>query len=300
MSHTNTMERTGSSVETTPLRRGRPGSALAMREVGRYVILTVAAAVALYPVVWLLSVAMKTQSEYVQDPNGLPDGLDFSNFATVLGNDSVIRYLVNSVIVVSIAVPIVVLTASMAGYALARLWGERTSLGILMFFLLSEFVPIGILAVPLLLTVQELGIDDGKVRLVCVYSVMMMGFAVLIFRAFFRSIPEELREAARLDGCGEFKVFWRIMVPLARSPIAMVCAILFIVMWNELFLAVVLLRDASDRTLPLGLTELRGTYQTNWPTLAAALLLSAIPTLVIYAIFQKRITGQFSRSTSRE
>ena len=136
-------------------------------------------------------------------------------------------------------------------------------------------------------------------RLTLVYSVALMGFAVLVSRSFFRSIPEELREAARLDGCSELQVFRRIMVPLARSPIALIGVIAFIALWNEYFLAVVLLNNADDFTLPLGLTEYRGQYSTDWPTVAAALLISTLPTMVLYAVFQGRIAGQFSRSTTR-
>lgn len=269
------------------------------RELARYTTLVVASIAALYPVLWLLSASMKTQEEYIQSPTGLPDSISFANFSAVLGDDVLLKYMLNSLIVVAAAVPIVTLTAAMAGYALARLWG-RGGVALLMIFLFSEFVPITIVAIPLLLTIQEVGIESGKLRLICVYSVLMMGFAVLVFRAFFRSIPEELREAARLDGCSELGVFWRIMLPLARSPMTLIAVISFIAVWNELFLAVVLLDSAADRTLPLGLTELRGSYSTNWPQLAAALLLSAVPTLVLYALFQNKITSQFTRSTTHE
>ncbi|HZV72231.1 MAG TPA: carbohydrate ABC transporter permease [Conexibacter sp.] len=270
-----------------------------LRETARYLILAIATIAALYPVLWMLAVAMKTQPEYAQDPMGLPSHINFDNFSAVLSNPDVLQYFRNSVIVVGAAVPIVTFTAVLAGYALARLWG-RGGMVILFIFLFSELVPISIVAIPLLLTIKQLGINSGILRLICVYSVLMMGFAVLLSRAFFRSIPEELREAARLDGCSEFGVFRRIMVPLARSPITLIAVISFIVLWNELFLAVVLLDSAAGRTLPLGLTEFKGRYATNWPTVSAALLLSALPTLILYGAFQGRIANQFSRSTTRE
>lgn len=264
----------------------------------RYLTLVAASVVSLYPMLWLAAVALKSPSEYVEDPLGLPDGLDLSNFGTVLGNDDMLRYFKNSLIVVGLAVPLMTATAVAAGYALARLWG-RAGMALLFVFLCSEFVPIGIIVIPLLITTNELGFDAGLVRLILVYSVALMGFAVLMSRSFFRSIPEDLREAARLDGCSEFQVFRRIMVPLARSPITLIAVVAFIALWNEYFLAVVLLNSADDFTLPLRLTEYRGQYSTNWPTVAAALLISALPTMVLYALFQGRIAGQFSRSTTR-
>lgn len=269
------------------------------REALRYGLLIFASIIALYPVLWVASVAFKTQEEYSLDPVGLPDSLDFTNFSEILGSAEIRGYILNSLIVVGAAVPIVTATAVIAGYALARLWGKR-GVVILFVFLMSEFVPLTTVAIPLLLSVNEVGLDNGLLRLILVYSVLTMGFSVLISRAFFRSIPEELREAARLDGASEFKVFTRIMVPLARSAILMIAVISFIVFWNEYFLALVLLNNTGDHTLPLGLTALQGKYVTDWPKLAAALLVSSIPTFVLYATFQGKIAGQLSRGAARQ
>jgi raffinose/stachyose/melibiose transport system permease protein len=267
-------------------------------QVARYALLLAISAAALYPVLWALAAALKSRAEYVRNPSGLPESIDLSNFGAVLSDDDVMGYLLNSVIVVGAAVPLVTASSVLAGYALARLWG-RGGMVILFVFLFAEFVPVTIVAIPLLLTVRELGFEDGTLRLTLVYSVVLMGFAVLVARAFFRSVPEELREAARLDGCTEFQAFRRVMVPLARSPITLIAVISFIFLWNELFLAVVLLNDAGERTLPLGLTEFQGRYSTDWPVVASALLLSTVPTLALYALFQGRIVKQLSRSTSR-
>ncbi len=269
------------------------------REIARYTVLTLMSVAALYPVLWLVSTAFKSQAEYAQNPMAPPHSINFSNFGAVLADDKIIGYLVNSLIVVGVAVPLVTSTAVLAGYSIARLW-RRGGAVLLLIFLFSELVPLAIVSIPLLLTVKQIGINNGLVRLIFVYSVLMMGFAVLLSWAFFRSIPEELREAARLEGCSEFGVFRRIMMPLARSPITLIAVITFITLWNELFLAVVLLDSGNDRTLPLGLTELKGRYVTNWPKVAAALLLSALPTLVLYGLFQGKIAKQFSRSTTRE
>jgi raffinose/stachyose/melibiose transport system permease protein len=270
-----------------------------VRETARYALLTAASVCAIYPVLWVATVALKTQPEFAQNPMSLPAALNFDNFSAILGDAEMRRYLLNSLLVVGVTVPIATATCVMAGYALARLWG-RGGIAILLVFLFSELVPLSIVVIPLFVTVKQLGIDNGLLRLMCVYSVGIMGFAVLVSRAFFRSIPEELREAARLDGCSEFQVFRKIMVPLARSPIALIAIVSFLFLWNEFFLAAVLVNRPGERTLPLGLVELRGQYTTDWPKLAAALLISMVPTLVLYALFQSRITGQFSRSTTRE
>lgn len=296
---TELLTRPATSAPPAEKHAGTGRGARLLREFGRYTVLLIMSVAALYPVLWLVGTSLKSQDEYVKDPAALPNSFDLSNFGEVLADDRVIGYLRNSFVVVGVAVPLVTVTAVLAGYALARLWGRGGAV-LLMVFLGSELVPLAIVSIPLLLTVKELGIDNGLLRLIFVYSVLMMGFAVLLSWAFFRSVPEELREAARLEGCSEFGVFRRIMVPLARSPITLIAVVTFISLWNELFLAVVLLDSGADRTLPLGLTELKGRYVTDWPKVAAALLLSALPTLILYGLFQGRIASQFSRSTTRE
>jgi ABC-type glycerol-3-phosphate transport system permease component len=270
-----------------------------VRETLRYLVLGVASIVAIYPVWWVLSVALKNQSDYVQHPMSPPSSLYLHNFVEALTNHDLQRYALNTVVVVLVGVPLVTATSVAAGYALARLCGRGGAI-ILFAFIFSELVPLTVLAIPLLLLVSKLGIDNGIVRVVCAYSVALLGFGVLVSRAFFRSFPEELREAARLDGCGELQVFRQIMIPLARSPITFIAIVSFIFLWNEFFLAAVLINDNKHRTLPLGLAALRGEFITDWPMVAAALLLSTIPTLVIYALFQGRIANQFSRSTTRK
>jgi raffinose/stachyose/melibiose transport system permease protein len=264
----------------------------------RYLVLVPASVIVTYPMFWLVTVALKDQTEYAVDPVGLPRSVNLGNFISVLADSTVRSYAINTLVIVLIAVPIVTLTCAAAGYALARLW--RRGGGILMLtFLLSEFIPVAILVVPLYLTVTHLGIEHGVIRLIFAYSVVMMGFSILVFRGFFRSIPEELREAARLDGASELQVFLRIMVPLARSPLTVIGVIAFLYMWNEFFVAAVLVDQGAHRTLPLGMSAFQGQYVTDWPKVAALLVLTTIPTLILYALFQGRIASPFSRSTTR-
>lgn len=265
----------------------------------RYALLLAASAISLYPMLWVVTVAFKSQGEYTTDPMSFPTSFNLDNFSSVIGNERMRAYFWNSVLVVIVAVPALTVSSAAAGYALARLWGRAGNV-VLVTFLLSEFIPLAVLVVPLFLTIAELGVGHGVVKLMFVYMTMLMGFAVLMFRSFFRSIPEEFREAARLDGASEFRVFTNIMLPLARSPMTLIAVIGFLVMWNEYFLAAVLINDDAHRTVPLGLTQFRGQYVTDWPKIAAALILSSIPTLVLYALFQTRIVSSFSRSTTRK
>ena len=268
------------------------------RRAPRYLVLIGASVIAVYPMVWVVMVAFKSQQEYAENALGPPRALDFSNFGAVISNQNVQHWFWNSLLIVIVAVPVLTVISAAAGYSLARLWGRGAGV-ILVVFLVSEFVPLSIVVVPLFLTIRKLGIDNGVVKLMFVYSSFLMGFAVLVFRGFFKSIPEELREAGRLDGASEYRVFTRIMMPLAKSPVTLVAVIAFLVIWNEYFLAAVLVNSEAHRTVPLGLTEFQSRYGTDWPKIAAALVLSSIPTLVLYGIFQGKIAGSFSRSATR-
>jgi ABC-type glycerol-3-phosphate transport system permease component len=247
------------------------------------------------PALWILMTALKTQPEYIRDAMAPPESFTLENFAEVLTYSELRGYVANSLKILIVAVPLLIVTAVAAGYALARLCG-RAEYPLLFVFLLSELIPIAIFVIPVLLTVRELGIDSGILQLTLVYAAAMMGFAVLVSWAFFRTVPEQLRDSARLDGCSEFQIFRHIMLPLARSPITLIAVIAVIVVWNEYFIAVVLLDSADDRTLPIGLTEFGGRRTENWPLISAALVTATIPTMVLFGAFQRRIVGQFARS----
>lgn len=265
------------------------------RGVARGLALTAATGAALYPLVWLVLASLKTRSELATNPWGLPHHWTVANFASVVSDTGLLTYFKNSVLIACFTVGLGLTLGVPAAYAIARLNLRGARLALLT-FLLAEMIPAAIIVVPILLTYQWLGIDDSRLRLIVAYTVATMGFTVFMVRGSFLTIPGDLREAARLDGCNELQVFLRVMVPLARSAIVVVAVFCTIFVWNEYFLALVLVTDGSARTLPLGLTQLQGPYSSDWPKIAAMVVLSAMPTLALYAGFQKRIAQRMGRS----
>ena len=256
--------------------------------VARYVFLIAFSVVTIYPIYWLLSVALKTRQEYLAYPFALPTRLVWDNALAVLNTGLIRQFFVNSIIVTAVSVLTVVLVGSLAGYALARYqWRGRDTT--LLLFLVSNMIPVTVLVIPLFVWLRWIHALHGFAPLIFAYISLTLGLTVFLARGFFRSISQDVLDAARLDGCSEFQAFFLIMLPLARSGLVVIAILNFITVWNEYFMALVLVQDNAHYTIPLGLTVFRGKYDTDWPKLAAALLLATLPTMVLYFFFQEQI-----------
>jgi raffinose/stachyose/melibiose transport system permease protein len=268
-----------------------------LRTPARYLVLLVVSAATVYPVFWLGMTALKSQPEYGADPFGLPLAPTLGNFALVLSSGELIQYFLNSVVVTSVSVVLVLALAVPAGYALARLPVPAAG-GWLLLFLISQMIPTPILAIPTLVVLRAAGLLGGLVPLIPAYLALTIGASIFLMWGFFRSLPQELLDAARLDGASEIQCLLLVMLPLARSGVFLIAVMNFIEVWNEFFLALVLIQSQSSDTIPLGLVQFSDRFTTDWPALAAALLLSAIPTMILYALFQGRIVDSLGRGLS--
>jgi N-acetylglucosamine transport system permease protein len=152
-------------------------------------------------------------------------------------------------------------------------------------------LPVFLGIVPLFMLMNDLGLLNTRAGLMAVYTAYMLSFPIFILYAFFKTLPNELAEAALIDGCSPFGVFWRVMLPLAKPGIVTAGIFVFIGLWNEFPLALVFLSDADLQTLPVGVASLTMTqrYQADWGALFAALTISVIPTVLFYMMFQKQI-----------
>ncbi len=159
-----------------------------------------------------------------------------------------------------------------------------------MVFILSDAIPLFVVVIPLYVFLGALGLSNGLWGLTLSYAAMKMGLAVFIMRGFFRSIPSEMEDAAAIDGAGTLRTIWSVLLPLALPGALVVALFTFVSLWNEYFLAAVLLPSQELFTLPAGLgSAFVARFATNWPMLAAGLMLSVLPTIVLFAFAQKRI-----------
>lgn len=255
--------------------------------VGSYIVLAVAVLVTVYPLLWMVFGSFKSMSAFYTNIWGPPREIAWENYRDAWQVGGIGRYFVNSVIVTSLTLVLVLVFASMAAYSFAKM--RFPGRDVLFYFMLaSMMMPSGILAIPIFEVVYNLGLLNTRASMVLVYSASGMAFGTFLLRAFFLSIPRELEEAALLDGATPFRAFWQIILPLAKPALATLMIFTGMGTWNEYFLGSILVRSADLRTLPLGLVGFVSEHSTNYPQYFAALTIITIPIVVLYIACQRQ------------
>jgi ABC-type glycerol-3-phosphate transport system permease component len=255
----------------------------------QYLVFIGAAVATIGPVVWIVLLSFKTRREFVNNPFGLPRQLNFDNYLQVFRQDEVLTFLANSLITVAAALIIVLIAATLAAYAIARIPFRGKNL-LFMLFLIGDSIPLIIIVIPLFVLIQRIGLSGSRLSIILPYAAMNMGLSIYILRAFFRSISSDIEAAALLDGCNILQLIWHIILPMARPGLIVVSIINFISFWNEYFLATVLAPSQSLFTLPAGLAAtFVNKHETNWPVMSAAVVLTLIPVIVLFALAQDKI-----------
>jgi raffinose/stachyose/melibiose transport system permease protein len=259
--------------------------------IGRQLFLLAAVAFALFPVVLSFLASFKSLFDFYDNPLGLPTVWLWQNYVDVWQKARIPEYATNSVIVVGVAVPLILLLSCLAGYGLTR-FDFAASKYIYIFFLAGLLIPVQLTILPTIFQLKTLLINDSHAGLIVTYVALGMPFAVFLMAGFMRTLPRELSEAAQLDGAGEFRAFREIMLPQARPALATVAILNFVTIWNEFFLALIL--APSVPTLQVGVNNLRGYYSTNWGNIFAGVMLAMLPVIVAYLL----LTKQFIRGLS--
>ena len=247
----------------------------------------------IFPVYWMFTFSLKSNAEIFGDNViGLPKEWLWSNYATALKTGDMGRYFLNSAIVAVSTIIITLLVALMATFALTRMiWKRRKTMN--RFFMLGLTIPIHASIVPVYVTLSRLHLLNTYFALIIPYSAFSLSMAILVCTGFMNEIPRELDEAACIDGCGTWGVFWRIIFPLMKPAVATVGIYTFLQCWNELMFANVFISKNELRTLPVGVQALSGQYTTEWGPIGAALVLATFPMLFIYIFLSKKIQDSF-------
>ncbi|WP_018922990.1 carbohydrate ABC transporter permease [Salsuginibacillus kocurii] len=235
----------------------------------------------------MVNTSFKEQLEFMQSPWSLPESFNLEQYMLLFETDF-FTYFGNSLIVVVISVILTIILSAMASYPLARL-KFRLSTPIFVLFLVGMMIPIHTTLVPIFQLTQSMGLYDSLWALIGPYVAFALPVSIVIFTQFLKELPVELEESAKIDGCGHFTLFWKILFPLLKPAVATITIYNFIIMWNEFIFALVLTNSPSNATLPLGLREFHGDFSVNVPGMMAALTLASLPLLLIYFIAQERI-----------
>ncbi|MCQ4211479.1 carbohydrate ABC transporter permease [Streptomyces longispororuber] len=286
-------------------RRFSFGRAVAWTAMGAIVLITV------LPFYWVLRTALSSNPGVAADPtNVLPVDLTTGGFERALGLQSTKeavaqggagggldfwRYLLNSIIVSTLITTCQILFSAMAAYAFARLrWRGRNTVFTL--FLGGLMVPTIFTLLPNFVLVKELGLIDSLLG-IALPTMFMTPFAVFFLRQFFMNIPREVEEAALLDGAGRIRIFFRVMLPMASTPIVTLAVLTYITSWNDYFWPLMVSYSDSSRVLTVALAMFRAqTPQSgfDWSGLMAATLIAALPMLVLFGVFARRIVSSIS------
>jgi raffinose/stachyose/melibiose transport system permease protein len=259
---------------------------IAVGSYGFYIAISVAALIWSSPLFILFFTALKSANDFAQNGTfSLPQTVELSNFAKAW--DIGIRtYFMNSLVLTLIKVPTGVFICSLAAFALTkmRLRGAQV---IFTIFVLGLVVPMQMTLVPLTTLYQHLGLIDSLPGLFFLYLGFGLPLGILILRGFFRSIPDEMIEAAFIDGCSWWDVYWRIVMPVSKPAIVSLLILDGISTWNEFILAQIFIRTQTNRTLPLGVVQFSTEFSTAYELLAAGQIITIMPLILLYLFFQR-------------
>ena len=259
-----------------------------------YVVLLAVAAAILLPIVYAILGGFKDNGQLAASPVSLiPDPWVFDNYADVLWGENAPAFwgeLLNSVIVAIIAVGVTVGCASAAAFVFARIrFRGREAMYTL--FVFGLLFPTAVAILPLYVLIRQVGLSGSLLGVALPQAAFGLPLSIVILRPFFRSIPMELEDAARMDGCGSFGFFWRVLLPLSRPALATVSVLAIVTTWNAFILPLVVLNSADQWTLPLGVMNFASTYSSDAARTLAFTVVSLIPALVFYMIAERHIVG---------
>lgn len=260
-----------------------------IKQLPKYVLLLVICIVFLFPLAWALACSIKPEAEILSyPPKWIPDTLTFSNYTTVLEKYPYLSWGMNSLITAILGTLMILFLSSLAAYALGRFEfrGRKLIYGTIVTMLL---IPIQAYMIPLYLMC-------AKINLLNTYAAIIFPSAanvtsIFILTSFFRGLPRELEEAARIDGCSEFTIFLKIMLPLSKPALSTVTILTFISNWNSFLWPMIAIRSDKMLTLPVGIAQFMGSVNSNaqfqYGTALAACCMAIIPTMIVFLLLQR-------------
>ncbi len=261
-----------------------------------YGTLALFAVVFIVPFLWVVTTSLKGNEQiFVVPPEWIPKQFHFENYAKIFERMPFLQYLRNSLFVTGLTIVGTVFSSSLVAYAFACLrWPGRNALFIVI--LVTMMLPMQVTMIPVFVLFKELGWLNSFKPLIVPAFFGGGAFNIFLLRQFFLGIPKELADAARIDGCSEFRIYWNIMLPLAKPALATVAILTFMFSWNDFLGPLIYLSDATKGTLALGLSMFVGRYATEWALLMAASVLMMIPMILLFFFFQRYFIQGFTMS----
>jgi multiple sugar transport system permease protein len=249
------------------------------------ILLSLVALLFLVPIIWMLVSALKPSAEvFTTPPTLFGSEIKFSNFVEAWNYLPFGRFILNTVFVAGIGTLITLVASAMSGYAFARL-NFRFRGGLFVLYLSTLIVPQEVIVIPMFLVMQRLGWVNSYQALILPWA--FTAFGTFLLRQFFLTIPRELEEAAKIDGCGHIRILRSIIIPISAPALAVLAVFTFISYWNSFLWPLIIINDTAKMTVPLGLDLFLGQQGQRWELLMAAATISMVPTVILVLALQK-------------
>ncbi len=253
-----------------------------------YIFLIILAVIYIVPLLWVLITSLKDDSTLMLSPWAMPAKIMWDNYEFAWTKGHLGTAMLNSLIVCSITLVVSMLFGSMAAFAIAKLRWKLSKLS-LYYFLIGMMIPIHTILIPLFVQFSGWKMSNTLIGIIIPYITFSLPITIYIMVGFFEGIPNELFEAACIDGCSVYKMFGTVAIPLAKTGFMVTGLMSFVSNWNELLLAMVFISDEAKKTLPVSLTKFVGPYHTNYCQMFAAIMIAIVPTIIAYVAFANQI-----------
>lgn len=261
------------------------------RSVGRtliYVLLILLVVIYIAPLIWCFLVSLKDNTELINNPFAMPKAFRFSNYIDAWKKAKLGVALRNSVVVCFVSLVMTLLLGAMAAFGIGRMAWKGKNLT-LTYFMLGMMIPVHCVLIPLFVQFSRIHLVDSLPSIMLPYIVFGLPITIYILTGFFRSMPNELFEAAAIDGCNIYRIFFTIAIPMAQTGLFVTGLMTFVGNWNELLLAMVFISDKMRKTIPVTLSYFVGPYKTNYVQMFAAIIIAIVPNVAVYCTFSNKI-----------
>jgi raffinose/stachyose/melibiose transport system permease protein len=272
----------------TQLQQPKPRTLAPLSGAGRLLVCLIAAFIVLGPLAVAVMNGLKSKGQVVSSPFALPDPAKWSNYTDILQSHSFWRQLGNSTLVMLATTFLILALGSAAAFVFARM-PFRGREFLFTFYVMGLLFPLAVAILPVYLLVRQLGLVDTLWGIILPQVAFLMPLSVLILRNFFLGIPNELEDAAYVDGATAFQFFTRILLPLSRPGLAAVAVLTMVYSWNNFFLPLVVLNSEKHWTLPLGVMQFSGQYSSDWGAILAFVTLAMAPAIIFYLFAERQI-----------
>ena len=263
-----------------------------------FAALILVAASAVYPVAYVGATSLRSNTDYLRHPYALPTAPSFDNFRLLIENNGVARSALNSLIVVSVSVLASVSLAALAAYAIEKLRLPRRGIW-LSIFVSVMLVPSQVLVLPIYLLISRLGLTNNLLGVILVYTASTIPYGVFLLTTTFRAVPDEVLDAAKVDGAGLLRSLISVVVPVARTGVITLAILTFFSVWNELILGYILLPDEDKQLLTPKMAYLGGRLVADQPLLMAGLLITSLPPLILLAVLSRYLVNGLTAGATK-